>query len=52
MPYIKETDRDVIGPLNYQQIFGVDTPGELNYTITKIIHEWIRKKRKMVQLVS
>ena len=41
MPYIKQTERDVIGTLDYRQAL-VATPGQLNFAITKICHEYIK----------
>lgn len=38
MPYIKQINRDVIGPPN---LTDVAYPGELNYKITSLCHEHI-----------
>lgn len=43
MPYIKQINRDVIGPLDYRQVL-VCNVGELNYCITKLIHEFLLKE--------
>lgn len=40
MPYIKQIERDTIGPLDYGQV-PVKNPGQLNYCITKIIHSYV-----------
>ena len=39
MPYIKQIQRDVIGP---PDMCGVNTCGELNYKITSIVHQFIK----------
>jgi len=41
MPYIQESDRAVIGP---PDMGGIDSPGSLNFTITKLVHEYICDK--------
>lgn len=43
MPYIKPINRDVIGPLNDLPI---RTEGELNYAITRLIHNWLLRYGK------
>lgn len=44
MPYIKQTERDVIGPLDYRQI-PITTPGQLNFVITKLCHHYIKDRQ-------
>ena len=44
MPYIKQTDRELINPLLDDFLRSVDvlTVGDLNYTITSILHQWLK----------
>lgn len=43
MPYVKQIHRDVIGPLDD---IPIRTEGELNYAITKIVHNWLLRYGK------
>lgn len=48
MPYIKKKDREKfeIGPEGATEgiYFCAENPGELNYSLTKIIHDYLKRK--------
>lgn len=43
MPYIKQEDREKLDQM-LDTDWRPDTPGELNYIITKLVHEYIEEK--------
>lgn len=46
MPYITQKTREIIDPFleSILKEIGKGSVGDLNYTITKIVHQWIKEK--------
>ena len=42
MPYINQNRRDELDPLMKELAETIGTPGEMNYTMTRLIHKYIQ----------